>query len=130
VTARSEAKYERLVAEVARGEEVKVAARAIGIAERTAYEWSRSAEFKGRVRSIQRELLKDLVGQLSARAEKALKTMEDLLNPATPPAVRLGAARAIISSLVEIQSHTELIDRVAELEARLSNEHRNPPRTH
>ena len=36
--------------------------------------------------------------------------------PGTPATVRLGAARAILAALIDVQTHAELADRVAHLE--------------
>jgi hypothetical protein len=42
-----------------------------------------------------------------------------LLKESTPPAVRLGAARAVLEQSLKMREMTELTDRVAALEAQL-----------
>ena len=57
----------------------------------------------------------DAVGRLAAAATSAVDTLRGLLAAGQPATVRLGAARAILSALIDVQAHAELADRVTRL---------------
>jgi hypothetical protein len=115
-------KVELLALAVARGESVVDAAKAHGINERTAYRWSAEPEFKAQVDELRRRMVADAVGMLARSATRAVATLEELMGGAAPPTVRLGAARAILASLIEIQAHAELTGRIAALERRIDEQ--------
>ena len=58
----------------------------------------------------------DAVGRLAGAAATAVDTLRGLLAEGQPATVRLGAARAILTALIDVQTHAELADRVAHLE--------------
>ena len=56
---------------------------------------------------------------LTAAAGEAVKTLVALMGSGTPPATRLGAARAMLEIGIKVREVTELAERVAALESRL-----------
>jgi len=54
---------------------------------------------------------------LTAGATEAARTLRALLTPGVPPAVRLGAARALLDRLADLQT-AELAERVRQLKQR------------
>jgi hypothetical protein len=119
-------KIELLALAVARGESVSDAAKSHGLSERTAYRRSADPRFKARVDELRRRTVADAVGRLAASATLAASTMVELLGAASPPTVRLGAARAVLSSLIEVQLHGELTERIATLEERIDEASTEP----
>ena len=83
---------------------------------RTAYRWAAEEGVKSRVQSLRQGLVGDAVGQLAAAAGCAAETLKSLLAADQPATVRLGAARAILGALIDVQTHAELADRLARLE--------------
>ena len=71
---------------------------------------------KVRVRGLRQGLVTDAVGKLAGAATAAVETLRGLLAEGQPATVRLGAARAILTALIDVQTHAELADRVAHLE--------------
>ena len=84
---------------------------------RTAYRWAAEAGLKARVRGLRQDLVTDAVSRLAGAATAAVDTLRGLLAAGQPATVRLGAARAILTALIDVQAHAELADRVTRLEA-------------
>ena len=112
----SKLKVESLAAALATGESAAVWAEKHAIPRRTAYRWAAQAETQAQIRSLRQGLVGDAVGQLAAAAGSAAETLKSLLAEDQPATVRLGAARAILSALIDVQTHAELADRLARLE--------------
>jgi hypothetical protein len=107
---------ESLATALAAGGSVAAWAEAHGVPCRTAYRWAAEAGVRARVRGLRQGLVTDAVGKLADAATTAVDTLRGLLAERQPASVRLGAARAILSALVEVQAHAELADRVTHLE--------------
>jgi hypothetical protein len=67
-----------------------------------------------------------LLGFLHESLPTSALTLVALLDESQAASVRLAAARAIMSDLIAMQDHAELVKRVAELEARLDGTQRPP----
>ncbi len=109
-------KVESLAAALAAGGSAACWAEAHGVPRRTAYRWAAEDGVKSRVQSLRQGLVGDAVGQLAAAAGSAAETLKALLTEDQPATVRLGAARAILGALIDVQTHAELADRLARLE--------------
>ncbi len=109
-------KIEALAQALAAGDSAAAWAEAHAVPRRTAYRWAAEAGLKARVRGLRQGLVTDAVGRLAAAATSAVDTLRGLLAEGQPATVRLGAARAILSALIDVQSHTELAERLARLE--------------
>jgi hypothetical protein len=119
------ARIEALALAIAAGSTVRAWARANKVPERTAYTWAATPEFKARVVELRHQAVGRALGRLTAAATRAVTTLRQLLRDSEPATVRLGAARAILASLIDIQSHAELNERITELERR-SGIHERP----
>lgn len=113
-------KADLLALAAARGESIAEAARALGIAERTAYRWAGEDDFKARVDDLRRRLVNEAVGRLTAASGEAVAALREMLAPGVPPSARVAAARALLTGLIDLQNHVELAQRVAELEQRIN----------
>jgi hypothetical protein len=109
-------KIESLAKALAAGDSAAAWAEVNNVPRRTAYRWATEAGVKARVRGLRQGLVTDAVGKLAEAATAAVETLRGLLAEGQPATVRLGAARAILSALIDVQSHAELADRLARLE--------------
>jgi len=99
------------------GATVDSAARAAGVAPRTAQRRLNDAEFRGRLRAMRGDMVERATAMLTAAAMESVKTLMALQQPTIPPAVRLGAARAVLEIGMRQRESSELTDRIAALEA-------------
>ena len=104
------------------GATVEQAAERAGVSASTVHRRRREPEFARRVDEARAELVTRAVARVSASATVAADTLRELLGAATPPAVRLGAARSILELGVKLREHEELAARVAALEGQLGAE--------
>ena len=109
-------KIESLARALAVGDSAAAWAEVNHVPRRTAYRWAAEAGVKARVHGLRQGLVTDAVGKLAGAATAAVETLRGLLAEGQPATVRLGAARAILSALIDVQTHAELSDRVTRLE--------------
>lgn len=109
-------KHERLAAEIAGGSSVREAAATIGMAERTAYRATESADFRRRVAEIRTKITDRAIGLLSDAATEAVQTLASLLQEENKPADRIAAAKAILSAVKPLSELGELRDRLDAIE--------------
>jgi hypothetical protein len=114
--------FEPLVLRVASGMSIRDAAAAVGCSESRAYHLSQLQEFKLRVADVRTKATDEAVGKLSAAAAKAVATLESLLDESQDPKDRLNAAKAILAALLPLQNHSDVLQRVRELERKTFTE--------
>jgi hypothetical protein len=102
-----------LIAALAAGKTVEASAKIAGVSVATAHRRLAEDGFKQRVTAARDEMIARAVGQLSEAAADAVAALRDLLKPATPPAVRLGAARAALEMVLKGREATDLADEIA-----------------
>lgn len=107
---------EGLVLALACGATVEAAARQCGVSDRTVYRRLEDPAFKARVQEVRGEMVRRSAGLLTAAAGQAVQTLLALQREAMPPAVRLGAARAVIELGLKVREVAELEARIAALE--------------
>jgi AcrR family transcriptional regulator len=105
-----------LVAALAAGETIADAATRAGVGERTVYRRLEDAEFCAVVRNARAALVDGVVGALTAASSAAVMTLKELLDPASPPTVRLGAAKAIIELGTKARDAEDVTRRLEDLE--------------
>jgi hypothetical protein len=110
-----------LLRALACGATVEAAARQCGLSESTAYRRLREPDFHRRLQELRADMAQRTAGALTAATTEAVRTLLALLKESTPPAVRLGAARAVLEQSLKMREMTELTDRVAALEAQLGS---------
>jgi transposase-like protein len=113
---RPEGKVDALALAVARGSSLSAGARAIGISESTARRWAVDPSFKARISEIRSATVSRSIGHLVRASVQAAKTLTDLLK-SKDEQVKLSAARTLLTSLISVQSHAELSERIEVLEA-------------
>jgi hypothetical protein len=102
-----------LIASLAAGKTVQDAAADAGVSVATAHRRLAEDGFRQRVTAARDEMIARAVGQLSEAAADAVAALRDLLKPATPPAVRLGAARAALEMALKGREATDLAEEIA-----------------
>ena len=107
---------EPLVLALACGAGVEAAARQCGLHERTVYRRLEDPAFRARVQEARAEMLKRSAGLLTAAAGESVRTLLSLQKESAPPAVRLGAARAVLELGLKVREVVDLETRLAALE--------------
>ena len=119
------------------GASVEAAARKADIPRRSAYRRLKDPKFLKRLQEARAEVTKRTSAVLSAGSLEATKALMELISPKSPPATRLGAARAIIELATKLREMVEMEERLQALEERLeaqannqsgSSRSRNPSR--
>ena len=110
---------QKLLLALACGASVESAARQVGVSESTVYRRLAEDEFKQRLLNLRADMVQRTAGTLTAAGTEAVKALLGLLQPATPHATRLGAARAVLELGVKIREAAELEARIATLEQQL-----------
>jgi hypothetical protein len=106
-----------LILALACGATVEGAARQCQVSESTVYRRLRDPAFQAQVREARSEMVKRAAGMLTAAAGESVRTLLSLQKDSTPPAVRLGAARAVLELGIKVREMVELEGRIVALEA-------------
>jgi len=109
-----------LLAAFVSGAHIAAAAERAGISERTARRRLADPRFQRDLAQARSDLVVASVNALSAAAAAAVAAMVDLLVPATPSSVRLGAARAILELGLRLREGDDLLARLDALERAVS----------
>jgi HEAT repeat protein len=104
------------------GATVENAALSAGISQATVYRRLKDPEFLWELRKIKTEMVGRTASMLTAAGGEAVKTLLALLKDPTPPAVRLGAARALLELGTRLRESAELHERVDAMEKQLAAE--------
>jgi hypothetical protein len=109
-----------LLLALACGASVENAARQCRLSERTVYRRLAEPGFQQQLGAVRADMVQRAAGLLTAAALEAVKTLVALQKETVPAAVRLGAARAILELGVKLRETAELAERIAALEAKLT----------
>lgn len=112
---------ETFLAALVCGASVDAAAKKAGLPRRTAYRRMKDPRFVQRFQEARSEIAKRTTALLSAGSLEATKALIELISPTSPPATRLGAARAIIELGAKLREAGEIEERLVGLETRLEN---------
>ena len=107
-----------LITALAKGATVAQAAAQAGVSERTVYRRLGEQAFQDQIEALQDEMLQRAVAMLTAAAQEGIRSLVDLQNESTPPAVRRSAARDILEMGMRLRQAAELEKRVIALENR------------
>ena len=110
-----------LMLALACGATVESAARKSGVSDSTVYRRLRDPGFQRELAKLQSEMVQRATAMLTASTLEAAKTLLALQDPSMPPAVRLGAARAVVDFGVKMRQLVELEERLAAMEALLKD---------
>ncbi|WP_149114776.1 hypothetical protein [Limnoglobus roseus] len=76
-------------------------------------------DFVRRLRAVQADIVARTAGALTAAATESVRTLLDLQKPGSPPATRLGTARAVLELGLKVREVVELEARIASLEEQM-----------
>src|SRR5271166_2712663 len=107
---------ERLLIALACGSTAEAAARSLNVSERTVYRRLADPAFRRRLQEMRADMVQRTAGALTAAASEAVRTLLALQKEAAPPAVRLGAARAVIELGTKLRETADLEARILALE--------------
>lgn len=113
---------ESLALALATGQTVRDAAASVGIGERTATRRCANPDFRRRIAELRGELVARSLGRLADGMADAANVLRELLVAQTPPAVRLGACRALLELGVRLRESVEMEERLAALERLVESE--------
>jgi hypothetical protein len=99
----------------------------MGLSERTATRRWGDPAFRRRVAELRGEMVARSLGRMADGMAEAADVLRALLDAGTPPAVRLGAARALLELGVKLRESVELEERLRTLEENAAREDRGPP---
>jgi hypothetical protein len=105
-----------LLLALACGATVEAAARQCELGVRTVYRRLDDPAFRARVQEARGELTRRSAGLLTAAAGESVRTLLSLQKESAPPAVRLGAARAVLELGLKVRELVDLEARIAALE--------------
>jgi len=98
------------------GATAEAAARQCGVSSRTVHRRKADADFRSRLQALRADMVQRTSGALTAAGGESVRTLLDLQKVTSPPAVRLGAARAILEIGSKLRETVELEARIAALE--------------
>ncbi len=110
-----------LMLALACGATVESAARKASVSESTIYRRLKEPGFQRDLAKLQSEMVQRATAMLTASTLESAKTLLSLQDPSMPPAVRLGAARAVVDFGVKMRQLVELEERLAAMEALLKD---------
>ena len=109
-----------LLIALACGATIEAAAQKAGLSQATVYRRLQDPEFKRQTQQAQSDMVKRASGTLTAAGMEAIKTLLALLqSSATPAAVRLSAARAVLELGNKLRENVDFEERIRALEKRL-----------
>ena len=110
---------EQLLLSLACGSTMEAAAAKLKISLSTVQRRLRDPKFVKRLRDVRHEMVGRATSMLTAAAMEAVKTLLNLQGTSMPPAVRLGAARAVLELGAKFRESLDLTERVIALEQQL-----------
>jgi hypothetical protein len=113
---------EVLLLALACGATLENAARKAEVSVRTVQRRLDDPDFRRRLAEVKADMVRRTAASLSAGAVEAVKTLLSLQAAAQPPAVRLGAARAILELGMKVREVVEFEERLAALEQRVADQ--------
>ena len=105
-----------LIAALSTGATQEAAAAAAQVSRSTLNRRLSDPEFRSRLESARREIFERAADRAAGITATALDTLAALLGEEEPPAVRLGAARAVLENALRLREVATLGERVAAIE--------------
>jgi hypothetical protein len=107
---------ERLLIALACGSTAEAAARTLDVSARTVYRRLADPAFRRRLQEMRADMVQRTAAAMTAAGSEAVRTLLALQKEGEPPAVRLGAARAIIELGTKMRETADLEARILALE--------------
>jgi hypothetical protein len=117
---------ELLVAALACGSTKENAAHQAGVSLSTVHRRLADPEFCRQLQAFRADMVQRTAGALTAAGLEFVKTLVGLVSAGTPPATRLGAARAGLELGMKVREVADLEQRLADLERRFAEQNPQP----
>jgi HEAT repeat protein len=104
---------------LAKGASHGEAARGAGVDKRTIQRWLKEPEFRDDIETFRAGMLSSSAGQLCQASNDAVQTLQKLLKDESA-SIKLGAARAILDSVIRIRELCVIEGRLTELESEMA----------
>jgi hypothetical protein len=105
-----------LLQALACGASAETAARQCQISARSVYRRLKDPAFRAKLQALRADMVQRSSGLLTAAAGEAVRTLLSLQKESVAPAVRLGAARAVIELGIKVRELADLEARIVALE--------------
>jgi|SRR6516165_3783218 hypothetical protein len=105
-----------LLMALACGSSVETAAHKAGVSKRTVYRHLEKPDFCQQLKDHRFEMLHRATSMLGAASMESVKTLLSLTERTYPPAVRLGAAKAVLDLGLKLREATDLEERMSKIE--------------
>ena len=122
-------KDEILIAALAAGATVEVAAEKAGVSPRTVYRRLENDDFCDRLEEFLHDILRRASGSLIASISEPTRTILNLQKESFPPGIRLGAARINFDVAIRFKEITDINERLLRLEEHANINKVNTPPT-
>ena len=109
-----------LLMALACGATIEVAAQTAGVSPATVYRRKQDPAFCKELQQVSSDLVLRISGMLAGAGGEAVKTLLTLMKESAPPAVRLGAARAVMEGVVKYRDFVGLEERLIALEQQVA----------
>jgi len=114
-------KKSKALAALLSGANAVEAAAAAGVVTNTIYKWQKDPEFTEALNAAKSEAMDRLGRSLSALGEKAVTTLDEVLDdPAAGPGVRVRAADIVLNRALAVRDAAEFEKRLSDLEKQLN----------
>lgn len=107
---------EQLVAALTCGATQENAARQAGVSLRTVHRRLADPEFRRALQTFRADIVQRTAGALTAAGLEFVKTLVGLVSAGVPPATRLGAARSGLEIGMKLREHSDMEQRLGQLE--------------
>jgi hypothetical protein len=107
---------EKIAQELAAGATLKAAAKAAGVSESTARRYRSDPALRKRVAELQTTMMAEALGRLTNACSTAVVVLTRVMLEEKDPTVRVRAANSILVQARDVREHTQLADRLADLE--------------
>src|SRR6266571_5237469 len=113
-------KQQQLIAALIAGNPIVVAAKAVGIAEKTAHAWLKQPHFQDAYRQAKQSVYDDALESLRDSVSQAIDTLKNIMaSTEIDPAVRVRAANIDLTHSLKVHKFDENELRLQEVEATL-----------
>jgi transposase-like protein len=112
---------QKLILALTCGATIEAAARQAGVSEATVYRRLKDPEFKAQLQTARQGMVERTTNMLSAASTESVKTLLRLQGERYPPAVQLGAAKAIVELGSKLRDNQDLFERVVAIQTQLAN---------
>ena len=101
------------------GKTIKEAAALVGVSNVRAHDWL-NAGLRSYINDVRKQVFESAMNQLEGVMQKAVGTLDALMNEGTPPPQRLGAARCVIEQAAKLYELRDIEQRLCNLESNIS----------